>query len=67
MWLALFPSANFKEQRLANGSVRRKPLVDTAGGSTSCHALHHTHFYGSADHSSHHQPQRAQAEGLTFI
>lgn len=38
-------------------------MVDTAGGSTSCPALHHPHLYGPADYCRHRQPQGAQAQG----
>lgn len=63
----LFPAANYKESRLVDGSIRRKSLVDAAGGSTSCSALHHPHLYGPADHCSHHKPQGAQAQGQTCL
>ena len=59
----LLTAANFKEPRLADGPVRRKPLVDAAGGCTSRPALHHPHLYGPANHCGHHQPQGAQAQG----
>lgn len=65
--LCLFPAANFKEPRLADRPVRRKSLVDNAGGGTSCPALHHPHLYGPADHCSHHQPKGAQAQGQSCL
>ena len=59
----LDPAAHQSPPRLVCASVRGQSLVGVPGVRASRPARHHPSLHGPADHRSHCQPQRAQAEG----